>query len=127
MATRRDFLKVSTATAGGLTLAFWLPEKSRLTAQTPVPATRRLNAFIHIAPDDTVTFQIHKAEMGQGTVTSLPQLLAEELDCGWKHIRTEFPGVEPEYGPVMGVYGSLSIRTSWNPLRRAGATARAML
>ncbi len=122
---RRDFLKVSTAVSGGLMLGFWLPEKSPLGAQTP--SVKRLNAFIHIAPDDTVTFQIHKAEMGQGTVTSLPQLLAEELDCDWKHIRTEFPGVEPEYGPVMGVYGSLSIRTTWQPLRRAGAAARAML
>ena len=66
--------------------------------------------------------------MGQGTVTSLSQLLAEELECDWKKIRTEFPGVEPVYGaPMMGAYGSLSIRTSWQPLRQAGAAAREML
>ena len=66
--------------------------------------------------------------MGQGTVTSLSQLLAEELECDWKKIRTEFPGVEPVYGaPMMGTYGSLSIRTSWQPLRQAGAAAREML
>ena len=135
MSNRRDFLKVSTASAGGLLLSFWLPEKSPLAAQqadslvanTPLSTAPRLNAFIRIAPDDTVTFQIHKSEMGQGTVTSLPQLLAEELDCNWNSIRTEFPAVDPEFGPVMGVYGSLSIRTSWQPLRRAGAAAREML
>ncbi len=135
MANRRDFLKVSTASAGGLLLSFWLPESSPLAAQqadslipgTPISTAPRFNAFIRIAPDDTVTFQIHKAEMGQGTVTSLPQLLAEELDCDWKNIRTEFPAVEPEYGPMMGVFGSQSIRTSWVPLRKAGAAAREML
>lgn len=135
MANRRDFLKVSTATAGGFLLSFWLPENAPLAAQQVdgiVPGAQlstapRFNAFIRIAPDESVTFQIHKAEMGQGTLTSLPQLLAEELDCDWKKIRTEFPGVEPEYGPMMGVYGSLSIRTSWVPLRKAGAAAREML
>ena len=65
---------------------------------------------------------IHKSEMGQGTVTSLSKLLAEELDCDWKKIRTEFPGVDPSLSaPMMGAYGSLSIRTSWQPLRQAGA------
>ena len=65
--------------------------------------------------------------MGQGTVTSLSMLLAEELECDWKKIRTEFPGVAREYGPYQGVVGSQSIRSSWEPLRQAGATAREML
>ena len=69
------------------------------------------------ATDDTVTLYIHKAEMGQGTVTSLSMLLAEELECDWKKIRTEFPGVDPvAFGPMQGVFGSMSVRTSWEPL-----------
>src|SRR5262249_5019353 len=68
-----------------------------------------------------------KAEMGQGTLTSLSMLLAEELECDWKKIRTEIPNPEAAYGPMMGVFGSLSVRTSWGPLRKAGATAREML
>ena len=88
--TRRSFLKTGAAAAGGLVLGFYLPEKGALEAQTTIG---KLNAYIRIATDDTVTFYIHKAEMGQGTVTSLSMLLAEELECDWTKIRTEFPGV----------------------------------
>ena len=69
--------------------------------------------------------------MGQGTVTSLSMLLAEELECDWKRIRsagTECPAFEPRYCGMMGVYGELQIvATSWQPLRQAGAAAREML
>ena len=65
--------------------------------------------------------------MGQGTVTSLSMLLAEELECDWSKIRTEFPGVNREYGANQGVVGSQSIRSSWGTLRQAGAAAREML
>jgi isoquinoline 1-oxidoreductase beta subunit len=123
---RRSFLQAGAATAGGLLLGFYLPDSNQLDAE-PAPARTKLNAFVHVGSDDSVTFLIHKAEMGQGTVTSLSMLLAEELECDWKKIRTEFPGVEAAYGPLMGVFGSLSIRTSWNPLRKAGASAREML
>ncbi len=60
-------------------------------------------------------------------MTSLSQLLAEELDCDWKQIRTEFAPVDPAYGPLQGTFGSMSIRTCWDPLRKAGASARDML
>src|SRR5579863_7951252 len=123
---RRSFLQVSASSAAGLLLGFYLPESSKLGADVTVPGAARLNAWIHIAPDDTVTFMIHKVEMGQGTVTSLSQLLADELDCDWGTFRTEFPPVDPVYG-FQGVVGSMSIRTSWDPLRKAGATAREML
>jgi isoquinoline 1-oxidoreductase beta subunit len=114
---RRTFL----GAAGGLLVSFRLPVR----AQSAAPV--KLNAWVHVAPDDTVTLFIHKAEMGQGTVTSLAMLLAEELECDWKRIRTEFPGIDREYGPNQGVVGSQSIRSSYTPLRRAGATAREML
>jgi isoquinoline 1-oxidoreductase beta subunit len=122
---RRSFLKTSAATAGGLVLGFYLPEGRSLQAQG---ADAKLNAFVRVGTDDTITLYIHKAEMGQGTVTSLSMLLAEELECDWKKIRTEFPGVDPvAYGQMQGVFGSMSIRTSWEPLRKAGATAAEML
>jgi isoquinoline 1-oxidoreductase subunit beta len=121
---RRNFLRTAAAAAGGLFVGFQLPESSRLSGRT---GALKLNAFVHVGTDDLVTLYIHKAEMGQGTVTSLSMLLAEELECDWKKIRTEFPGVNREYGPNQGVVGSASIRSSWEPLRRAGASAREML
>src|SRR5205823_8431858 len=87
----------------------------------------KINAFVHVGSDDAVTLFIHKAEMGQGTVTSLSQLLAEELECDWRKVRTEFPGVSREYGNMQGVFGSASVRSSYDSLRRAGAAAREML
>jgi isoquinoline 1-oxidoreductase beta subunit len=118
--SRRNFLRAGAATASGLWLGFALPSKAAATSN-------KLNAFVHVGTDDTVTLFIHKGEMGQGTVTSLSQLLAEELECDWKKVRTEFPGVNREYGGMQGVFGSQSVRTSYDMLRRAGASAREML
>jgi isoquinoline 1-oxidoreductase beta subunit len=123
---RRGFLKAGAATAGGLMLGFYLPESSKLQAQNAA-GDAKLNAFVHVASDDTVTLFLHKSEMGQGVVTSLSQLLGEELECDWNKIRTRFAGVDPAYGPLMGTFGSQSIRTTWEPLRKAGASAREML
>lgn len=127
LVNRRDFLRAG-GIGAGLLLGFSLPERSNLAAQgrrTPVAA--KPEAYIHIAPNNIVTFLITKAEMGQGTVTSLSMLLAEELDCDWKDVRTEFAPVDPASYGMQGVVGSASIRSCWGPLRQAGATARAML
>ena len=128
---RREFLKFGVTVTGGLVIAFNLPGLgAQAAAQTTSggAASSALNGYVHIGSDDLVTLFIHKAEMGQGTVTSLAMLLAEELECDWKKVRTEFPPVNPAlYGPNQGVVGSSSIRTSWVPLRTAGATAREML
>ena len=122
--SRRAFLGTSAATAGGLVLGFHLGS-GEAEAQT---AGAELNAFISVTPDNIVTLQIHKSEMGQGVVTSISQILADELEADWSKIRTEFPGVKPVYGaPMMGTYGSLSIRTSYAPLRKTAAQAREML
>lgn len=115
--SRRGFLQSAT----GLLLAFRLSEKAEAAGAS------KLNAFVHVGADDSVTLFIHKAEMGQGTVTSLSMLLAEELECDWKKVRTEFPGVNREFGPMQGVFGSQSVRTSYDSLRKAGAAAREML
>ncbi|MEO8097439.1 MAG: xanthine dehydrogenase family protein molybdopterin-binding subunit [Acidobacteriota bacterium] len=119
---RRIFLQTTGAT--GLVLGFHLGK-----AEAQAPAGRaEINAFISVAPDNMVTLQIHKSEMGQGVVTSVSQILADELDADWTKIRTEFPGVKPVYGtPMMGTYGSLTIRGSWNQLRQTAAQAREML
>jgi isoquinoline 1-oxidoreductase subunit beta len=122
---RRNFLRASAATAGGLLIGFYLPERKARAADTP--AGNKLNAWVRVGNDDVVTLYIHKAEMGQGTVTSLSMLLAEELECDWSRIHTEFPGVDRAYGNMQGVVGSQSIRTSYNSLRQAGAAAREML
>src|ERR1700685_2424522 len=118
---RRGFLK----SAGGLLLGFQLSRGSKPIAAAATD--NKLNAWVHVGTDDYVTLFIHKAEMGQGTVTSLSMLLAEELECDWKKIRTEFPGIDRAFGGNQGVVGSQSIRSSWQPLRQAGATAREML
>ena len=130
---RRDFLRASGVSAAGLWLSVTFPGRAFAAAQAPQGRGGRgaqplppPSAYLHIGTDDVVTFQITKGEMGQGTVTSLAMLLAEELDCDWQKVRTEFAPVDPVYG-MQGVYGSSSIRTTWTPLREVGATARAML
>jgi isoquinoline 1-oxidoreductase beta subunit len=122
---RRGFLQTSLSVTAGLLVGFELPRGGRLAAQT-VPGASKLNAWIHVGADDTVTFMIDKVEMGQGTVTSLSQLMAEELGVEWAKFRTEFPPVDPAYG-MQGVFGSQSIRTSYRRLRQVAATARTML
>ncbi len=120
---RRTFLQTTAGAASGLVLGFHFGS-----GEAEAATGAELNAFITVAPDSMVTLQIHKSEMGQGVVTSLSQILIDELDGDWTKFTTEFPGVKPVYGaPMMGTYGSLSIRTSWAPLRNTAAQAREML
>ena len=123
---RRSFLRTGATAIGGLLIGCYLPERRTLSADTAA-AGNKLNAWVLVSNDDTVTLYIHKAEMGQGTVTSLSMLLAEELECDWSKIRTEFPGVDRAYGAFQGVVGSQSIRSCYLSLRQAGASAREML
>ncbi|MEI9973722.1 MAG: molybdopterin cofactor-binding domain-containing protein [Ignavibacteriota bacterium] len=123
---RRNFLRTGASVIGGLLIGCVLPERRKLAADTST-ASNKLNAFVLVGNNDVVTLYIHKAEMGQGTVTSLSMLLAEELECDWSKIRTEFPGVDRAYGGFQGVVGSQSIRSSYVSLRQAGAQAREML
>ncbi len=127
---RRTFLKAGAAGAGGLLLGLYLPDGA-LEAQVgpPAGAAIRPNAFIRIGSDDVVTLIVHKPDNGQGTETSIAMLLAEELECDWSKIRTEFAPIDPALygGPLQGTFGSLAIRTSYEPMRRTGAAAREML
>ena len=130
---RRSFLKAGAAATGGLLLGFYLPETSgeaALQAQFGPPNTALTpNAFVRIGADDVVTLIVHKPENGQGTETSIAMLLAEELDCDWSRVRTEFAPINPALygGALQGTFGSLAIRTSYEPMRRTGAAARQML
>jgi len=133
---RRRFLRDAALLAGGLVIGFRLPEKGGRAwaaeeAAAGVAKVYPPNAFIRIAADDSVTLIVNKSEMGQGVYTSLPMLINEELDAPWERIR-----IEP--APVAAVYnhtqfglqltgGSTSVASSWEQLRRVGASARILL
>jgi isoquinoline 1-oxidoreductase beta subunit len=131
--SRRDFLLVS----GGLALGFRLPQSlaqagpaKALSADAAVAFSP--NAFIRISPDNTVTVIVKHVEMGQGTYTGLPTLVAEELDADWSQIRAEgAPADASQYGNlfwgVQATGGSTALANSYEQLRNAGAAARAML
>jgi isoquinoline 1-oxidoreductase subunit beta len=126
--SRRGFLKATGVGAAGLVLGFALPEWEKLEAQFNSIPVVNPSAYLRIGTDDSVTFIAPKAEMGQGSLTGLAMILADELDCDWSKIKTEFAPVDPKlYGAVQGVVGSFSIRSYWEPMRHTGATARAML
>src|SRR5260221_6871695 len=83
---RRKFLVSSTAVAGGLSLGFSFPFASAQAAEV-----QELNCWVVIQPDDKVVIRIARSEMGQGTLTGLAQLVAEELECDWNKVTTEYP------------------------------------
>jgi isoquinoline 1-oxidoreductase beta subunit len=126
---RRNFLKTSLAGATGLIVGFYLPGRREVLAAETAPAV--LNAFVHVSPENVVTILIGKSEMGQGVITSLSMLAAEELECDWKRIRFEFaPAATVYFDPafhMQGTGGSQTIHSGWVPMRQAGAAAREML
>lgn len=130
--SRRGLFQTILAGAAGLALGVTLPEAADAQEgqqRGPAgPAVDKPNAYIHIGADDKITFTIIKAELGQGPLTSLSMILAEELDCDWKNVSAVFAPIDPSvYGALQSVVGSQSIRTLWNPMRTIGATGRAML
>ncbi len=119
---RRDFLKLSAGAGAGLWLGVGLGgDAEAATAKVLSPS-----AFLSIDQKGTVTVWVAKSEMGQGIRTSLPMLVAEELEADWSKIRVEPAVADPKYGQMM-TGGSTSVRTNWEPLRKVGATAREML
>ena len=128
--SRRGFLGGSLAAAGGLVLAFRIPLLGEAQAQPALPA--EVNAWVVVRPDDSVVIRIARSEMGQGTLTGLAQLVAEELDCDWARVSTEFPtpGQSLARNRVWGNFstgGSQGIRQSNDYVRKGGAAARMML
>lgn len=124
--SRRGFL----ATGGALVVGFALPATGRAAAAASAKAVP-MSAWLRIAPDNTVTVLCGSAEMGQGVLTAIPMMLAEELDADWKRVRVEQSPVDKAYNnPMFGMQatgGSTTVRAHWTPLRQAGAAAREML
>jgi isoquinoline 1-oxidoreductase beta subunit len=130
--SRRSFLKTGALMGGGLMLGFSLPLRRPFRAASAQSTSSFApNAFIRIGTDDVVTIIVNKSEMGQGVYTSLPMLIAEELEVDWSKIRVEPAPVDPAYNHtewgIQGTGGSTSVWSEWERLRKAGATARAML
>ena len=130
--SRRTFLKVGAAAGGGLVLGFYAPVLSSLSGLMAAEnASFDPNAFIRIGTDNSVTIVVNKSEMGQGVYTSLPMLVAEELECDWTSVRVEPAPVAAIYNnPEVGIQmtgGSMSVRTEWERMRQVGAAAREML
>src|SRR3989449_7364805 len=128
--TRRTFLRVSAA-GGALLVGGYLPGFGE-TSRAEAAGVLEPNVWVRIGTDDTVTIMLSQLEMGQGVMTSMPMLVAEELDVDWNKIKTEWVPADPKYGnPNFGgaqlTAGSNSVRGMWKILRQAGGTARALL
>ncbi|HYQ98780.1 MAG TPA: xanthine dehydrogenase family protein molybdopterin-binding subunit [Casimicrobiaceae bacterium] len=136
---RREFLKVTAAAGAGLTLGFW---SGAAAAQASGPGKTvgaaaagafAPNAFLTIGTDNTVTVYVKHLEMGQGTYTGLPTLVAEELDAAWSQIRAAGAPADASryanlfWGNAQGTGGSTALANSFEQYRQAGAAARAML
>ena len=131
--SRRGFLKAGAAATGGLVLGFVLPAGGRFAraADAAKPAVYAPNAFLRVAPDNTVTVMVNRLEFGQGVHTALPMMIADELDADWSQVRTELaPAADVYKDPAFGIQmtgGSGTIAHSFTQYREVGARARAML
>ena len=123
---RRAFLQTAGGLGAGLVIGFRIPNRGE---QEPSPFAP--NAWLRISPDDSVLVIVDRSEMGQGVATSLPMLLAEELEADWSQIKIEFAPADKAYNNQLfgfqGTGGSSSVRAAWTPLRKAGAAAREVL
>lgn len=125
--TRRDFFRLGAASAGSLVIGFYLPacsphnDLSALSKNSFSP-----NAWLSIDPNSQVTIKLGKSEMGQGVMTALPMLIAEELEVELKMVNVELAKAHPQYGN-QSTGGSKSIQENWITLRKAGAVGRLML
>jgi isoquinoline 1-oxidoreductase beta subunit len=129
--SRRSFIVGSAAVGGGLALGLRLPPFGPAVVRA-ADGSPEINAWVVIRPDDTVVIRVARSEMGQGTITGLAQLVAEELECNWSKIVTEYPtpGENLKRKRVWGSYstgGSRGIRESNEYVRKGGAAARMML
>ena len=127
--SRRTFIKVTGLAGGGLVLALSMGPGARkaLAQANPASAEATLNPYVQIRPDNTIVLYAKNPEVGQGVKTSLPMIVAEELDADWSKVEVRQAVIDAsKYGPQVAG-GSTSTPTNWDPLRKAGATARAML
>jgi isoquinoline 1-oxidoreductase beta subunit len=129
--SRRGFMKAAAVAGGGLVLGFVIPGAGRFASAQAKAAPSAPNAFLRIAPDNTITVMVNRLEFGQGVHTALPMLMAEELDADWSQVRGELaPAGDAFKDPMMGMQmtgGSGSVAHSFVQYREIGARARAML
>src|SRR6202140_2067262 len=118
---RREFVAAGVAAGAGLVVGFYLPPGRKSGKEVFSP-----NAYVRITPDNKTTIVVARSEMGQGVRTALPMILAEELEADRKQIEIDQAGASTLFGDQT-TGGSASIRTTWDPMRKAGATAREML
>ncbi len=119
--SRREFVAAGVAAGAGLIIGFYLPHGERGEQHGFSP-----NAYLRITPDNKVTVVVARSEMGQGVRTALPMILAEELEADWKQIVIEQAGASTLFGDQT-TGGSASVKSTWDPMRRAGAAAREVL
>ena len=131
---RRDFLKATALAGGGLAIGVYLPAlaQEKLAPNLNAGKPFEPNAWVRITPDNVITIVVDKSEMGQGVMTSMPMLVAEELDADWSQIKLQqAPANQEVYkNPLFGIQatgGSTSVASSWMHLRQPGAAAREML
>src|SRR2546427_2841214 len=124
--SRREFLETTGAAGAGLVIGFHLPAGGRFAPAGAAPFAP--NAWLRISPDNSVLIVVDRSEMGQGVTTSLPMLVAEELDADWTKVKIESAPADKAYiNPMFGMQGtggSTSVRAAYTPLRKAGAAAR---
>lgn len=120
--SRRAFLGTAAAAGAGLVIGFYLPKSASAEAEGVFSP----NAYLRITPDEKITVVVARTEMGQGVWTALPMILAEELEADLKQITIEQAGASTLFGD-QSTGGSASVRTTWDPMRKAGAQAREML
>ena len=127
---RRDFIKTISTAGTGLVIGFYLPFKNNLQAAESKSTIEFIpNIWVSVNPDNQVTLTVSESEMGQGVWTSLPMIIAEEMELDWTKVKVvQAPVDEYYFGRFdMGTGGSASVRTSWEKLRNAGAVAKDML
>lgn len=124
MTTRRDFLRLSALAGGGLLIGFRLDAEGA--GASAAAGAFRPNSWLRVEADGRVVLIVGRSEMGQGVRTALAKITAEELDVDLDRVALEQASPSPEYDDL-GTGGSSSVMEGWDPLRRAGATARAML
>jgi len=129
---RRQFLKLTVAAGGGLLVGFQLPGLAASRDGFHLGGDHfSPNSWIHLAPDDTVTLMVATSELGQGSMTAIPMLLAEELEANWEKVTVAPAPVDADFNnPISGrqsTGGSTAVRGYWEPLRRVGAGTRELL
>ena len=124
--SRRGFLKVAGIASGSFVLGMNLPLATAQAKSSTSALSHELNFFVSIASDSMVTLVCHRSEMGQGIRTSVPQIIAEELEADWQKVSVVQAKADQKYGS-QGTAGSASIRNHFTSIRQIGAVARDML